>query len=256
MLKALIFDVDGTLADTERDVHRVAFNEAFVASGLPVFWDVELYGQLLAVTGGKERLSYFFTHIRPDLRPTGDLQSLVAHLHMRKTEALTHLLQTKGVPLRPGVRRLLLEARAAGLKLAIATTTTPKNLVPILGALAPEAHSWFTVIGAGDCVPAKKPAADIYEYVLARLGLDAKECIAFEDSENGIRAARGAGIRTVVTVTDYTREQRFDGALIIVDHLGDPGMPLTYLGGIRQNGPLRDVPYLNVDFLRELLDHN
>lgn len=230
MLKALLFDVDGTLADTERDGHRPAFNAAFREFGLDWDWDVELYGKLLAVTGGKERMRYYIEAFRPDYERPADFDDLVVALHQAKTRHYTRLLAEGGIPLRPGVRRLLAEARAAGLTLAVATTTTPENVTALLRhSLAEDGPDWFAVIAAGDIVPAKKPAPDIYTWALARLGLGPDACLAFEDSRNGIRASRGAGLRTVVTVNDYTRDDDFTGALAVLTDLGEPDAPYCRL---------------------------
>ncbi|MGQ9687124.1 MAG: HAD family hydrolase, partial [Thiobacillaceae bacterium] len=205
MLRALLFDVDGTLADTERDGHRLAFNAAFRDFGLDWEWDVPLYGELLAVTGGKERIRHYVERYRPDWPRPADFDDMVVELHRAKTRHYTRLLAEGGIPLRPGVRRLLTEAREAGLVLGIATTTTPDNVTALLEhSLAPDGADWFAVIAAGDIVPAKKPAPDIYLWAMQRLGLPPEACLAFEDSENGLRASRGAGLKTVVTVNDYT----------------------------------------------------
>ena len=233
MLKALLFDVDGTLADTERDGHRPAFNAAFKEYGLDWDWDVALYGQLLAVTGGKERMKFYVERFRPDYVKPDNFDALVAELHKAKTRHYTRLLAEGGIPLRPGVRRILEQARAAGLILGVATTTTPENVTALLQhSLAADGAEWFQVIAAGDIVPAKKPAPDIYVWAMQQLGLTPEECLAFEDSENGIRASLGAGLRTVVTVNDYTLDHDFTGALKVLPDLAETELDdvLAWLG--------------------------
>jgi len=249
-LQALIFDVDGTLADTERDGHRLAFNAAFVEAGLDWRWDIGLYGELLAVTGGKERMRHYVEHYRPDYKKPADFDALVARLHAAKTQHYTSLLGRGGIPLRPGVRRLLQEARQRGVRLAIATTTTPANVSALLcHALSPAAESWFEIIGAGDVVAAKKPAPDIYHYVLDRLQLSPKQCLAFEDSENGLRSAQAANLRTVITVNDYTRTHDFSGAAIVLDHLGEADRPFQVLAGPAVNG----AAFVDFNLLNKIL---
>ena len=231
-LQALLFDVDGTLADTERDGHRVAFNLAFEEAGLDWNWSVELYARLLAVTGGKERMKYYLEYFNTDFACSTDIDDFIAELHRSKTTHYTDLLAEGRIPLRSGVERLLREARDKGMRMGIATTTTPANVQALLSnTLGADSENWFEVIAAGDVVPAKKPAADIYLWAMEKMGLRAEQCIAFEDSENGIKSSLAANLRTIVTVNDYTREHDFSRALLVLDNMGEPDQPFTVLQG-------------------------
>jgi HAD superfamily hydrolase (TIGR01509 family) len=246
-LQAVLLDVDGTLADTE-EIHRQAFNAAFAGAGLDWEWDRALYHELLAVTGGKERIRYYLERERPDFKlPAGDV-AFIAGLHQAKTAHYIDALAGGRVPLRPGVERLLRDIRAAGLRLAIVTTTTPDNITALLEhSFSEAAHDWFEVIAAGGVVPQKKPAPDIYHYALEQLDLPPQACIAIEDSLNGLQSALGAGVVTLVTVNPYTADQDFSGAALVLDHLGEPDRPCTVLAGAPDPDGLVDC-----DFLRRL----
>lgn len=243
-LEALIWDVDGTLAETEEG-HRAAFNAAFAAAGLDWHWDAALYARLLEVTGGKERIRrYADTHGEA----IGD--AAIARLHADKTARYVASVAAGAVSLRPGVARLLQEAREAGLRLAIATTTTPANVTALLRTtLGPDAAGLFECIGAGDMVAAKKPAPDIYRFVLDRMGLAPGRCLAVEDTPNGLRAALGAGIAAVITTSLYGGTAGFDGALMVLDGLGEADAPCRVL-----HGPALPGPALRVADLRRALD--
>ena len=223
IIKAIIFDVDGTLADTE-DGHRQSFNKAFAENGLDWNWDVELYGRLLEVTGGKERIKYFVESFLPGYSKPADFDGFVKHLHELKTRHYNALLRAGQIPLRPGIKQLIDAARQRGIRLAIATTTSAENVATLLQqGLGDDGAHIFEVTGCGDIVAHKKPAPDIYLWVLEKMELSAAECIALEDSENGLHASLAAGIKTFVTPNRYTRDQNFAGAAEVLDDLN--GLP-------------------------------
>lgn len=225
-LAALIFDVDGTLADTE-EAHRQAFNAAFVALGVDWHWDAPTYRQLLRTTGGKERLAAHLRSLRLSECETATLQALIPDLHAEKTRRYTAAVTRGDVALRPGVARLIDEALDAGTRLAIATTTTAANVDALLtAAFGTAGRQWFGVIACGDEVKAKKPAPDIYRLALDRLALPPQSAVALEDSEDGLRAATAAGLFTVVTPCVWTTGQDFRGAGLLLPHLGSRTQPV------------------------------
>ena len=241
MLRALIFDVDGTLAETE-DLHRQAFNRAFAELGLPWRWDPALYSDLLTVMGGKERLSHYI-----DTRHPGEAAAFHARapeIHARKTVAYGQLVAENGLPLRPGIARLIGEARDAGLRLAVATTTSRPNVDRLVAANFPAGTAPFDVIAAGDEAERKKPAPDVFLLALARLDIPAAEAVAFEDSTAGIGSARAAGLPVLATRSRYTDTHSLDGAFSAVSDLGEPGQPHRHLSGVAWPGRVVDLPAL------------
>jgi beta-phosphoglucomutase-like phosphatase (HAD superfamily) len=249
-LKALIFDVDGTLADTECDGHRVAFNRAFKRYGLDWSWSKDFYGNLLKIGGGKERIRHFIETNNPALPPSFRSESISA-LHRLKNELYGEILQKGEISLRPGVLRLLQAARSQSLLLAIATTSSLSNTLGLIQYhFGPDAASWFTVIGAGDIVPQKKPASDIYDYVLTQLNLPPESCLVFEDSEVGVKAAHGAGLTIVMTINGYTQTHSFEHAALVVNHLGDLDQPCGILSGSVKRFP----GLINLDVCQQLME--
>lgn len=213
MLKALIFDVDGTLAETE-ERHRLAFNQAFMLEGLDWYWDEALYGELLDTTGGKERIRVFIDAFAPERRAAAE--ALTLRLHILKTKLYTRALSEGAVRLRPGMGALIAAARVRGLALAIATTTSPANVDALLTpALGRDWRAMFAAVAAGDMVAAKKPAPDVYQLALRELGVAGEAALAIEDTRNGVAAAQAAGVPVVAVRSAYGARDNLDAALAI-----------------------------------------
>lgn len=244
-LEALIFDVDGTLAETE-ETHRQALNETFSAFGLPWSWDQTTYRRLLNVMGGKERLRHFIEHDRPP--KANEANARLDEIHAEKNRRYGELVGDGRVELRPGVERLIHQARAAGLRLAIATTTSLPNVEALLTAtLGLEGPALFETIAAGDSVETKKPAPDIFLLALQGLVLDPDKALAVEDTVYGLRAATDAGLKSVVTPSFYSADQDFSGAAAVFDTLGEPGRPARHIAGAGAGETM-----VTVEFLRTL----
>lgn len=223
MLQALIFDVDGTLADTE-SAHLDAFNQAFAEFGLDWHWDQTLYAELLNISGGKERILHYWNTTRGDVLAIDAmaLQDTVNRLHELKTAAYEGAVSSGVVSLRPGVLSLMDQARREGLQLAIATTTSPVNIAALMRrAIGTDWRMNFSAIGDASTAPIKKPHPQVYLQMLAALSLDARACLAFEDSSNGLRSATAAGLATVITPTRYTANHDFTAALRVLPDLGE-----------------------------------
>ncbi len=246
-LKAIIFDVDGTLAETE-EAHRIAFNEEFAAWGLPWEWDRDLYRELLAITGGKERIRHYIAEYAP---PKGEeILEKVPELHKAKSERYMRMISDGSVPLRPGVARLIEEAKAAGLKVGVATTTSTPNVEALIRAtLGRAAAEVFDAMACGEEVERKKPAPDLYRLVLEKLEVFPKEAVAIEDSHNGLKSALRAGVQTVITPSGYTAEEDFTNALAVVSHLGEPDLPYEHVAGFGFSGNM-----IMADALRRWID--
>jgi HAD superfamily hydrolase (TIGR01509 family) len=220
MIKAIIFDVDGTLSETE-EIHRIAFNRAFGIHDLSWHWSREEYRRLLDVSGGKERIRFYMNTDPDNSSIIGDINKFVRSVHETKTNVYTQLVSEGKATLRPGIRELIELATRQGMRMAIATTTSLPNVEALLEAnLGSGGMALFETICAGDSIAEKKPAPDVYLDVLEQMGLEPSECVAIEDSRNGLLSATQAGIPTVITPGIYTSHHKFDEAAFVTDDLG------------------------------------
>jgi beta-phosphoglucomutase-like phosphatase (HAD superfamily) len=229
-MNALIFDCDGVLADTELHGHLVAFNRMWSELGVPWHWSETEYAEKLKIGGGKERMARVldepaFQAVYRAPEDAAERKELLATWHARKTAILQDIIAGGALPGRPGIRRLSEEGLEGGWKLAVASTSARPSVVAVLQHAVGEAAARQFTVFAGDIVPKKKPAPDIYLLALRELGLRPDDCVVIEDSRNGLLAANAAGIRTIVTTSYFTTEEQFDEAILVVDSLGEPGSP-------------------------------
>lgn len=249
MSTTLIFDCDGVLADTERDGHRPAFNQTFAEFGFPIEWSEEVYAVKLQIAGGKERMASDLTpeYLRsrgladdPDART-----DLLARMHKRKTEIYKEMVAAGKLPTRPGIRRIITEAQDAGWTLAVCSTSAEPSVRAILEqAVGTDRAARFDLVLAGDVVEHKKPAPDIYLLALERLAIGPEQTLVIEDSRNGLLAAAGAGLRSVMTVNGYTEEEDNSEAVMVVSSLGDPDGERTRV--IANRGPAEPGGYITL----------
>ena len=233
-MDALLFDCDGVLADTERDGHRVAFNRAFAEAGLADTWDVPLYGRLLRIGGGKERMRTYFDESGWPV-PEAERDALIARLHRLKTDLFMQIIASGELPVRPGINRLVDEAHASGVRLAVCSTSNERAVRAVVHhLLGPGREEKFAGIFAGDIVPRKKPDPAVYQYAAQQLGLDPAQCVVVEDSRNGLLAAARAGMTCVITKSAYTAGEDFDEAAAVYPDLGDPPAAQITLKDLQQ----------------------
>lgn len=249
-LKAILFDLDGTIVDTERDGHRVAFNKAFEKFGLDINWDIQQYHDLLKISGGKERMKFYFDGEGKDLLPNGTtVEDLVKDLHHLKTELFISLISKGQLPLRPGIKRIIKEANENNILVGICTTSNEKAAKSIINSLLRDVK--INLILAGDVVTEKKPNPAIYLLALKELKLNRNEILVIEDSENGVIASKNAGLRVLVTVNEYTKHEDLSTADAIINSLGDENENTIVING---NLKLSNRKMVNVNDLIKFIN--
>jgi HAD superfamily hydrolase (TIGR01509 family) len=243
-MEALIFDCDGVLADTERDGHRVAFNRAFTAVGLKNVWDVKLYGELVQISGGKERMRAYFDQAGWPV-PESERDDLIKRLHVLKTDLFMKIISSGELPVRTGINRIVDEAHDAGVRLAVCSTSNERAVVEVVRRLlGPEREGYFNGIFAGDIVSKKKPDPAIYQYAATKLNLDPARCLVVEDSRNGLLAATRAGMTCVITQSAYTIDENFFEAAAVYPELGNPPGRHVTLSDLRNLFKRKKTPSL------------
>jgi len=252
-MKALIFDCDGVIAETEKDGHRVSFNRAFKEMGINAEWSVEEYQELLKTAGGKERMKVYFDKHSSMLGGEGSDERLIMALHKRKTEIFMEMCAKGEMPVRYGIKRLINEAHENGILLVVCSTSNEKSVETLIkSSLGEKEYHYFSGIFAGDIVKNKKPAPDIYNMVKDKFKLNGEECFVVEDNRNGLLAAKGAGMYCVVTISFYSHDEYFKEADLVVSTLGDPGIPAS----IPKFGPgnITEIGFVTVGTLEKLMN--
>ncbi len=251
-MKALIFDCDGVIAETERDGHRVSFNRTFKEAGIDVEWSVEEYQELLRTAGGKERMKVYFSKNQSRFPGYVFDEETIRALHKRKTEIFMEMSRNGELPVRPGIKRIINEAHEKGLILAVCSTSNEKSVETLIrSSVGEEEFDYFNSIFAGDIVRCKKPAPDIYNLVKEKYGLEGCECFVVEDNRNGLLAAKNAGMHCIVTVSFYSKDEDLKEADMVVSSLGEPG---NHAEVLRNSCSIRrDIEYITVDLLKEII---
>ena len=230
-LKAVLFDVDGTIAESE-ELHRNAFNESFKEYGLSWFWDEAIYRELTLVGGGKERIMHYIERASPEMLSYKNLTSYIDSLHKVKSQIYKDDLSEIGISLRPGVGRLISELKKNNIRMSLVSSTTEENLYNLFQiGLNVNPNDWFEVIGHGDCTKYKKPSPEIYHWVLDKMKLPSGGCIAIEDAPRGVDSAVNAGIKVIITPSQYTNKEIFEKGELVLSDLGEPDNPFKVLKG-------------------------